>query len=287
MVIRRCLAISLVLVSGCFGSLTFPKEKDRNIALSFVPQESTGTSAPVLAGAQAARPVALRFEDGRVLEDKTVVGDGTGDDDDERFAWRTSDDVPAFAEKILRELVGSWGIQIKDDADLVLSVRLAKFMVSERDQAVGSTYMASVNVAVELSQPGGEILGQGVGSGDARRYGRKRSAENCMEVLSDAMQEAYAAFLSQPEMQKAWSGEVSRVKASGETPDVVSPEALLREVVKLAEQGFGAKLLADYVKQKTISRSFTPEDLLSWKSAGVDEEVIAAALERSKVSRQP
>lgn len=283
---RMAFALCSFLLFVSLPSAVASKERDRTLSLSFVPQESTGASSPALSGAQTARPVAVTFEDGRVLDDKTVVGDGTGDDDDERFAWRTTDDVPAFAEKILRESLASWGIEIRDDADLVLHVRLAKFMVSERDQAVGSMYAASVNVAVELRSSSGAGIGRGMGSGDARRYGRKRSPENCMEVLSDAMQEAYAAFLSQPELQKAWSGEAAGA-APGAAPDTLSPPELLREILRLKALGFGPEVLAAYVRQKSLTRSFTPEDLLEWKAAGIGEDLIGAALERSRQRTEP
>lgn len=72
----------------------------------------------------------------------------------------------------------------------------------------------------------------------------------------------------------------SSAPAAAEPP--VSPADLLADLVKLKKQGFTTDLLIDYVNGKTLTKPLSADDLVKWKSAGMPEEVIKAALGRGK-----
>src|SRR5262249_18965300 len=150
-------------------------------------------------------------------------------------------------------------------------------------KAVGSTYNVEIQVAFTLSDAKGRTLWEGAAKGDATRYGHARSAENANEVLSDAIKEAYANAFNDPGLQSAWLGKSKPVAASAPAAaPPVSPADLLADLVKLKKQGFTTDLLVDYVNGKTLTKALSADDLVQWKSSGMPEEVIKAALGKGK-----
>lgn len=185
--------VCVLVFSMSIGLSSADSVKERTLALQFVPQETTGSSLPTLGEGIASRPITLTFEDKRPPSEGELVGEGT-DDDDHLFPWRSTTPIPEFAREVFVRTAQGWGVQIQEGADRTLVVRLTRFFVSEKDQAVGSNYTADVRVAFELKGHDGALLSSGVASGDARRYGRKRSADNCNEVLDDGAQGASRSF---------------------------------------------------------------------------------------------
>ncbi len=64
----------------------------------------------------------VALADDRTIADKTIVGDGTGDDD-ELFIWRAENGVLTFANEVMRLVFGEWGIVLNPRANLILDVR--------------------------------------------------------------------------------------------------------------------------------------------------------------------
>jgi len=223
------------------------------------------------------------FEDARPPSEVSIVGEGT-DDDDHPFPWRAANSIPDFTKEILLRTAQGWGVRFEQAADLSLVVRLTRFFVSEKDQAVGSTYAADVRISFELREPEAKILASSTASGSARRYGRKRSADNCNEVLSDAMKQAYANMFDQPALQAAWS--TKEAGSGGSKLQGLSPAALLVEVISLRGKGLSPELLVSYVDQQVLSTPMTAEDLGEWKKADLPESVIKAALQRSAAAKR-
>lgn len=251
--------------------------KERTLTLQFVPQDTDATSSPKLAEGLTSRPINLAFKDGRPASEVGLVGEGT-DDDDHLFPWKSTTPVVEFANGVLVRIAQGWGVRIEPGSPLTLDVRLIRFFISEKDQAVGSSYAAEVRLAYELRGRAGDILNSGVASGDASRYGRKRSADNCNELLSDAMKQAYASLFDQQGLQAAWSGKAPGVDAK---PTALTPSALLADVVALKNQGFSPELLIGYISRQMLSVPLTAQDMMMWKGAGLHESVIQAALDRS------
>lgn len=179
------------------------KKNDPNISLEFRPQQAVAAAIANVSGAMLTKPVSLSVVDDRQGDDDLVIGTRT-DDDDRRHVLRATSDVLAFVEE---QLIGSaqrWGIDFDENASLELQIRLLEVQILETNQAVGATYNAVVRLAYSLQERGGESRMENTAFGDASRYGKKFSNENCNEVLSDAMLEVFAAVFSDHALKRAW-----------------------------------------------------------------------------------
>lgn len=273
---------ALVIGSFLTSEAVQAKTNNPNFHLVYVPQQAVAAAEVAIPGNVRQHPLSIHLVDGRASADPALIGSRTNDDDD-LFDLKATNEVVPFVEKILVKNAQEWGIQVAEDADLVLTAELLTFQVTERDKAVGSTFKAEVRVATQLQNRAGIQLWSGTAFGDASRYGKKFSNENCNEVLSDAMIEAFADLFSQPDLHHVWMGGRAPISIAGSSSpqsEAVSPEELLEELKGLLDQGFSAKTLLAYVANKTFSRPLTAEDLASWKKAGVQEEVIRLAMNR-------
>lgn len=256
------------------------------VALKYVPQESVGSTSVMLAPGLADRPVVLSLADGRPGPDPAVIGENANDD--QMTPMRASNDPLAWANEVLRKTATDWGVRTADKAPLTLAGKLVRLRVLESRKAVGSTYTAEVQVSFALKDARGATLWEGAVAGDATRYGRKLSEENVNEVLSDATKQAYANLFNTSALQDAWAGKGKAVGAAPPAPaaapaaPAVSPADLLAELVKLKKQGFSTDLLVDYVNQKSLSRALSADDMGKWKTAGMPDEVLKAALAKGK-----
>jgi hypothetical protein len=276
---KRWQIAAATAVLALAGAAVAQERGSFDIVLRFVPQENVDVSMPTLPPGVRERPLKLVYEDARPVSDKVVVGDSS-DDRDVISPIRAANDVATFGEQVLRRNADQWAIRLAPDADLTLAVRLTRFFVSERKRPIGSTYTAEAQVAFTLADARGRPLWEGAAAGDAARYGRSRSADNCNEVLSNAIKEAYADLFSNVGLQGAWMG-----KAAPRPPRRIAPADLLADLVKLKGQGFATDVLVDYVNQRTLARALSADDLVRWKDAGMPEEVIKAALAHSPESR--
>jgi hypothetical protein len=257
------------------------------VALKYVPQESVGSTSVMLAPGLGDRPVVLSLADGRPGADPAVIGENANDD--QMTPMRASNDPLAWANEVLRKTATDWGVRTADKAPLSLAGKLVRLRVLESRKAVGSTYTAEVQVSFALKDARGGTLWEGVVAGDATRYGRKLSDENVNEVLSDATKQAYANLFNTSALQDAWAGKgkaVATTAASASAPapaaSAIAPADLLAELVKLKKQGFSTDLLVDYVNQKSLSKALSADDMGKWKTAGMPDEVLKAALAKGK-----
>ncbi len=194
--------IVAVALFGFSGSLA-AKKNNPDITLEYRPQQSVAATVANVSGAMLERPVALRFEDDRQRDDPSVIGSRT-DDDDRKIALRATSDLLEFVRDNFRSAARDWGVRFDSDAGLTLVVRVLETKITETNQAVGATYNAVVRLAYALESGSGEKLVSNTALGDASRYGKKFSNDNCNEVLSDAMLEAFANLVSDRELQRAW-----------------------------------------------------------------------------------
>ena len=197
---RICVAsaLSLALTAG-LGA----QQKDLLVALKFTPQESVRSSSVALPGSVIDRPVEIKVDDTRAVEDPRLIGAGT-DDDDRPFPIKSSVDVPQFVRDAVIKITGTYSIKTAAFADRKLTLRLTRFIVNESNKALGSTYMAEVHLAYTLSDGQGTLLAESAASGTATRYGRARSGANCAEVLSDALSDAFAKVMKDQPLLDAW-----------------------------------------------------------------------------------
>lgn len=274
----------LLLLTGLLGfrSASASREEKHTLTLRFIPQAATGSDSPTLPAGIATHPLRVTFVDGRPPAEAASVGTGT-DDDDQTFPWTTSSPVLAHARAVFDRTVIGWGVGLEEGAELSLEIRLTRFFVTEKDQAVGSSYTGEVNASYILKDSTGSVLADGSASGDARRYGRKRSEENCNEVLSDALKEAYANLLNLPGLHDAWTGQRKSPEA---TAAAITPESLLAELLALKEKGFSVELLVQYVANQILTAPLSARDIMAWGGAGVPEPVITEAMKRYSAPRE-
>jgi len=223
-------AVSIAFLSTAAAARDNAKELAVN--LRFAPQESVASNSPDLLPAVTERPIVLRVEDARG-EEPEVIGHGTNDDD-VRFPIRSSVEVMPFITGTVKQVTSEWGIQQADQADQTLTFKVTRFYVEESNKAVGSMYAAEVKLTYLVAGKNGRKLLEGASSGSARRYGRARSADNCNEVLSDAMKEALATAFADSRLQEALS--TGKSSAGDDSAPSESVEERLRKLDDLLKK---------------------------------------------------
>jgi hypothetical protein len=179
------------------------KRNDPNIQLDYRPTTSVAEASSVPTSEMRAVPAAIRLEDDRAV-DKAMIGSRTADDD-RRIDLRATNDVGEFVEAALVRQAREWTYAITDpdEAEVVLAGKLTQFVIDETNQALGATYEARCTFEFEIRRAG-EKTWSGVFNGDATRYGKKFSADNINEVLSDALAEAFANALNDSGLRSVW-----------------------------------------------------------------------------------
>jgi hypothetical protein len=276
------MAAALLLAAG--SSALWAAKNNPSVALRFIPQQTVAAASATLVPEMIDRAVALRLRDRRPGSDPTRIGTRT-DDDDRTHVLEATTDVVAFVDETARQVLAQWGLQLDTDAARVVELTLMDLQVTEANQAVGATFSAEVRLSGEVQDSSGRRLASANVFGDASRYGKKFSNENVNEVLSDALLEALAAFVSEGAVQTAWGGDNptplaapapdSREAASREA---ISPAALLAEVERLMRQELSAETIRSYVSQQVLDRALSADDLAAWKKAGVPEPILQTAL---------
>lgn len=197
---RKIVFALLVMIAA--AALARDSRREVTVHLKFTPQEGVSSNAPDLSPGMLEHAVTLRVEDGRG-GDPLRIGQGTNDDD-EQFPIVASSEVLPFLAETLTDVAGDWGLKLAGNADRVLTVKVVRYSVDESNKAVGSVYESDVKLTFTLADKNGKRLMEGSSSGSATRYGRARSGDNCNEVLSDALKEAFADLLSDSRVQDAW-----------------------------------------------------------------------------------
>jgi hypothetical protein len=229
-----------VLTIVAMTALARDSRTELSVDLRFAPQEGVNSNSPDLTAGMLERAATLRLEDGRTGE-KLEIGQGTNDDD-QHFPIVASTDVLPYLSETLKSVATDWGLKVEDRADRVLTMKVMRYFVDESNKAVGSVYASEVKLTYTLADGSGKQLLDGAASGSAHRYGRARSGENCNEVLSDALKEAFANVLSDPRLQDAWvSGKASGGGSTGGASKPESVEERLRKLDDLLKKGLITK----------------------------------------------
>jgi hypothetical protein len=219
-------SLSLILPAALLGAGA-QKTSDLLVTLKFFPQESVRTNSVALPASLIDRSAEIRVQDSRESTDAAVIGTGT-DDDDRPFPIRSTSDVAQFVTDSVTQLAAAHSLKKSSPAERVLNLRLTRFNVNESNKAIGSTYNAEVHFAYTLLDGEGKPLIEGASAGAANRYGRARSGENCSEVLSDALKDAFTKTMSDPALQKAWTSGQAVTSAAHAAPTGTVEERLKR-----------------------------------------------------------
>jgi uncharacterized lipoprotein YajG len=241
----RRLGITLIAASIASGAFARGNLKELTVPLKYIPQEGVHQTSADLSPALLEKSVEMRVEDARKLDDPLVIGQGTGGDD-KTFPIHADHDVIAFIQEMVTGISKDWTLKQEHPAARTLILQVTRFYVDESNKALGSIYSTEVKFAFTLKDARGKTLAQGTGTGTAHRYGHAHSPENINEVLSDALKEAYANVLADPELQKAWASGTSSGAAA--THAAESAEDRLRKLEDLLKKGLITK--AEYDKKR-------------------------------------
>lgn len=221
--------------------------RELTVNLKFVPQEGVQSNSPDLTSSVLERSAEIRLEDARGADMALTIGQGTNDDD-QSFPVRASTDLIPYISDTLKQIGTTWGLKRSDAPERILTLRLSRFFVEESNKALGSVYAAEVKFTFVLADANGKQLMEGASSGSAHRYGRSRSADNCNEVLSDSLKEAFANVLSDPRLQEAWSSGRSTSGKGSQAATGETVEERLRKLDDLLKKGLITK--EEYEKKR-------------------------------------
>jgi len=285
-------SLALVLVVGLAAGVAAAGD-DLVIPLKFIPTTNPAKVYPALREGISNKPFALAIEDTRQVKTKDLIGEGTGFGD-EPFRIRYAGHLPSYLTKTLTDRFGTWGFQTDEHASLVLIIKVTRFNVTERHAFYGSLFTAEVQLPWTLADRAGHTFASGTAMGTGKTKGRWRNPINCEEVLADALQQAAVAVAGDAKLQDAWlaaapqqasapvAAAPAAAKSAGSTKaGAKTPAQLLAEVNKLRSQQMGTRVLVDFVSKQTLASSFSANDLVAWKKAGVPEPVMEAALRRA------
>lgn len=190
--LRTILAVSLLSVALAASSKTK--------LLEHIPLEWRPTSSLQLGTSQmtSATVTIAAFTDGR--ENKEIIGENREDDTPKPVT--TAGDVGAFVGTNIRQLFDQAGVKTVDsNGEVTIKGEVRQFFVRE-----AATYKSAVAVHLTVTDREGNILWQGMASGEATRFGRSYKAENYYEVLSDAVVNTVSSMLLASDFRKAISG---------------------------------------------------------------------------------
>lgn len=278
---RAHLIVALVLLAGTIGTAE-AKKNNPNVRLAFVPQQTVAAVTVDIAPVMRDVPVTVIVADARGVQEAASIGRRT-DDGDDWFTVRATNDVVTFVQQAIDDTLADWRVATVRDPGRTLEVGISRFEVEEANKPVGAVYRGRVGLAMTLEDGAGRAVWTGSSSGEATRYGRKFSAANTNEVLSDALLEALAAAFGSAKLHEAWAVEglppdsrLTRVPDSGS--EAMTPARLLAEIRRLMDSGLSAVTIEEYVAAQTLDEEITARDLETWKEAGIAESVIRTAL---------
>ena len=279
--------------------------EDLVIPLKFIPTTKPGAVKATLQEGVSGKAIALEVQDARSVGSRDIIGEGTGSGDD-TFRIRYAGHLPGFLKTTITDRFNAWGVLFEDNSNLVLTIRVTRFHVLETHALMNSTFTAEVQLPYTLADRAGHVFAEGTAMGNGKTKGRWRNPVNCEEVLSDALQQAGAALMSDTKLQEAWvaakpeAGAMAQTKAAAPLKPVAmsvppsrihsktapatlpkTPAQLLTDVNRLRKQQVGTDLIVDYVSQQNLATGFSADDMVAWKKAGIPEPVMRAAMQRA------
>ena len=240
----RRYVLGVIITGAAVSMFARGNLKELTVPLTFIPQEGVHATNADVPPTVLKTSVELRVEDGRKLDDPLLIGQGTGGDD-KPFPVHADRSPVAYAQEAVIGTAKTWGLNLEKPAARVLVLHLTRFNLDESNKALGSVYGAEVKFAYTLKDAKGAVLTEGATSGTAHRYGHAHSPENCNEVLSDALKEAFGNVLANADLQQAWASG-RRVSGAAQAKEPV--EERLRKLDDLYKKGLITK--EEYQKKR-------------------------------------
>lgn len=186
-------AFTALLVAGCahMGS-------SNSIPLVWKPTTSVAKAGTIDLTGRANAKLRVEVTDNR--NDPGFIGRNT-----EKLPPRkvtTPDNVAAFVNEHLNQLISSTGVTEIDSAGtVILKAEILQFFVEETE-----TYNGDVRLKVTLIDRSGNPVWTGITGGASTRFGRSYKAENYYETLSDSLIEAVHNLMQNASFRSALAG---------------------------------------------------------------------------------
>lgn len=301
----RILIFLMALVLGAGAEVHAARNVPR-FELRFTPTQVLGQTSPVpLPEAWRGSPISFQVRDKRQVE-MGMVGTRT-DDRDDLHQLQALNDVRVFVQGAMDEMIRQWGMNLVDEPDMdglqadgvygqdVLLVDLVLLRVVETNQAVGATYVGDVTLTAEFFPTGGSASVRGSGHGDATRYGKKFSNENCNEVISDALLEATSNLVEDLARKTTAAAEYGSSHSEAPPshgagpgyPGLTTPESLLSEILMLKASGLSEELLESFIEGRVLTRPLAAAEVLHFKAVLRSDRLLKAILSRPHGKQRP
>lgn len=178
--------------------------------------------------------------------------------------------VVSFLDEAGAQQLNEWGVPVSSDGKLIVEGHVTRFSIEEK-----FVHWAEIETNYSIRGPDGHIHGQ---QGDIKSTGMSagvaRSPRNHRQALSDALRENLKKLI-----QSSWFLEAAAAVQPREAEDSsLTPAALREAVLRLMKDGLEEDLLVSYVRQARVSPTFSADDVIAWKAAGIHSPVISAAL---------
>jgi hypothetical protein len=269
---RTCWALTVFLV----GCSRFSSEK--RIDLRFTPKENVTAAIPATEGLTASRSIDVApLTDARAITDRSLVGENR--EHSTMVPIRATSSVTEFATTALKKCLAEWGVRI-GTGDLLLRGEITNLLVTE-DQ----TYSTAASMRFRLEDSAGNALWEGIATGAAHQWGSSFKEENYNEEISDALKRTYANLVSNPGFQRALIGRPESgpgPASSSSSGRGLSPNESKMKILEMMKSGLSTSTIASYLVSTRIRPPLDADDLVSWKRAGIAEEVLRAAVEAGK-----
>jgi hypothetical protein len=177
-------------------------QKALDVKLAYVPQDTDIALTNPLPPSIIDRPAEIRVDDARVQPESAVIGEGNAGD--KLYQIRAVDEPVKYLRETLLRIAATQGLASPVPANRQFRIRVVRFWISHAEKVVGAKYAAEVSLAYGLTDKAGSTLAEGTKVATATHYGRGRSPDNCNEVLSDALKEAFLKVLDDQKLRDAW-----------------------------------------------------------------------------------
>lgn len=177
--------------------------------------------------------------------------------------------VVSFLDEAGAQQLNEWGVPVSSEGKVIVEGHVTKFSIEEK-----FVHWAEIEVTYSIRGPEGHDYGKGDIKSTGMSAGIARSPRNHRRALSDALRENLKKLI-----QSSWFLEAAAATRPKKAEDSsLNPAALRDAVLRLMKNGLEEDLLVAYVRQARVSPTFSADDVLAWKAAGIPSQVISAAL---------
>ena len=250
----------------------------RPITLARAEGKDPNGAAAAIASAWNGKTVAVFVSDKRTGTDPAIVGKQQLKDK-LLYEWKAAQPVPDAVRAMAEQTLKSWNVTIAADAPARIDLEIRTLYVDEVPATFGSTYRGEVELRGTVFDPDAVRHAPRTVRGVGKRSGPDRRAKLCNEALTLALEDSLAQLLAPPAAKP--EVEPESVAAAAEPPHVgpASAEEMLKDLVRLKDEGLGEQVMLRYVRQRQLTAPLSVDDILTWKAKGVPESVIQAAQE--------